>query len=129
MLAVSILPIALKEKKSSLILDFEKRYEKLGFLALASQIVSGLWLAWYLLGTPSHWFVSSPVTHALWVKFTLLALTGGLAVNARTRVIPHLNDNNISKLAVRIRLVTLTAVLFVLAGVTIRFRGYPVFAQ
>ena len=55
------------------------------------------------------------------------ALTLALAIHARFRVISKLSDDTLSTLAWHIRLVTLAAVLFVLAGASIRFGGYPAF--
>jgi hypothetical protein len=63
------------------------------------------------------------------VKLALLGATVGLALHARFRVIPALSDSTLPILAWHIRLVTLAAVLFVLAGVSIRFGGYPVFER
>lgn len=126
-LALSVLPKALRERRASLVADFEQRFEVLGLTALAVQVVSGLWLAHHLLGSPANWFKGNPTAHVVQLKLGLLALTGGLAINARTRVIPRLTDDTLPTLAWHIRLVTLSAVLFVLSGVMIRFAGYPVF--
>ena len=57
----------------------------------------------------------------------LLAVTAALALHARFRVIPKLSDATLPALAWHIRIVTLAAVLFVLAGVSVRFGGYPAF--
>lgn len=59
----------------------------------------------------------------------LLAVTVGLAVHARFRVITSLSDATLPTLAWHIRIVTLAAVLFVLAGASLRFGGYPVFER
>jgi hypothetical protein len=61
------------------------------------------------------------------VKLGLLALTVALAVDARLRVIPRLSDETLPVLAWHIRVVTAAAVLFVLAGASIRLGGYPLF--
>jgi hypothetical protein len=44
-------------------------------------------------------------------------------------VIPKLSDATLPTLAWHIRVVTVAAVLFVLAGASIRLGGYPVFAR
>ena len=53
-LALSILPSALKEKNAEIILEFEKRFEKVGLPALGTQLLTGLWLAYHILGMPNH---------------------------------------------------------------------------
>jgi len=126
-LAVGVLPEALRRRDASIVADFERRFERLGLLALGVQIATGLWLAHHLLGAPGEWFASEPVARVVQVKLALLVLTVGLAVHARLRVIPRLTDETLPTLAWHIRLVTLAAVLFVMAGASVRFGGYPVF--
>lgn len=126
-LAFTIVPRALREGRAAIVSEFEQRYERIGLPALSVQVVTGLWLADHLLGGPGNWFDGNPVARVVQVKLGLLALTVGLAVHARFRVIPKLSDETLLTLAWHIRLVTLAAVLFVLAGASIRFGGYPVF--
>jgi putative copper export protein len=126
-LALTILPRALREQRSAAVSDFEHSFERIGIPALAVQVVSGMWLAHHLLGSPGNWFDDSPVAHVVQVKLGLLALTVGLAIHARLRVIPRLSDMTLPTLAWHIRIVTISAVLFVLAGASIRFGGYPAF--
>lgn len=128
-LAVTILPTALKQQRAAIVSEFEQRFERIGIPALALQIVTGLWLAHHLLGSLDHWFDSSPVAHIVQLKLGLLAITVGLAVHARLRVIPKLSDATLPSLAWHIRVVTIAAVLLVLAGASIRFGGYPVFER
>lgn len=129
MLASTILPDALRQESAATVSEFERRFERIGLPALAVQIVTGLWLAHHLLGSPDHWFESNPIARAVQVKLGLLAVTIGLAVHARLRVIPKLSDANLPVLAWHIRIVTFAAVLFVLAGASIRFGGYPIFER
>ena len=63
------------------------------------------------------------------VKWGLLVFTLALAAHARLRVLPKLSNATLRSLAWHIRLVTIAAVLFVLAGVSIRFGGYPLFER
>lgn len=126
-LAVTVLPRALRAKSAAIILDFERGYERLGMPALAVQIVTGLWLAYRLLGTPSHWFAAGPQAHVVQLKLLFLAATAGLAVHAKTRVIPRLRDDNLPVLGAHIVGVTILGVLFTLAGASLRLGGYPVF--
>lgn len=128
-LALTILPNALRQQRAAIVSEFEQRFERIGLPALAIQIVTGLWLAHHLLGSPDRWFESNPVARVVQVKLGLLAVTIGLAVHARFRVIPKLSDATLPTLAWHIRIVTLASVLFVLAGVSIRVGGYPVFER
>ena len=128
-LAVTILPDALRRQRAATVSEFEQRFERIGLPALAVQIVTGLWLAEHLLGSPDHWFESNAVARTVQLKLGLLVVTLGLAVHARLRVIPNLSDATLPTLAWHIRIVTLAAVLFVLAGASIRFGGYPVFER
>ena len=126
-LALTILPRALRERRAAAVSEFEQRFERVGLPALGAQIVTGLWLAERLLGPPGNWFTDGPIARGVQVKLALLALTLGLAVHARFRVIPKLADDTLPTLAWHIRIVTLAAVLFVLAGASIRLGGYPAF--
>lgn len=128
-LALTVLPGALRQRRAAAVSEFEQRFERIGLPALGVQIASGLWLADHLLGSPDHWFEGGPVARTVQVKLGLLALTVALAAHARFRVIPRLSDDTLPTLAWHIRIVTAAAVLFVLAGVSIRFGGYPAFER
>jgi putative copper export protein len=126
-LATTVLPRALRQKRASLLTDFEQGYERVGMPALAVQIVTGLWLAHRLLGTPANWMSSAPLAHVIHVKLLCLAGTAALAIHAKTRVIPRLNDDNLPVMAWHIAGVTGFSVLFVLAGASARLGGFPFF--
>lgn len=126
-LAVTILPRALRDHHAARVSEFEQSFERIGLPALATQILTGLWLAHHLLGAPGNWFENNPIAHVVQIKLGLLALTLGLAVHARFRVLPTLSDDTLPTLAWHIRIVTVVAVLLVLAGASIRFGGYPAF--
>jgi putative copper export protein len=122
-LAVAVLPRALREGRARIVLDFEHGYERIGLPALATQVLSGLWLAHLRLGAVGNWFESNPLAHVFQLKLALLAGTVGLALHARLRVIPRLRDETLPVLAWHIVAVTLLAVLFTLAGVSFRVGG------
>ena len=126
-LALAVLPEALRDRRAATVSAFEQRFEKIGLPALAVQIITGLWLAHHLLGSPGNWLENTPVAHVVQVKLGLLAVTAALALHARFRVIPKLSDATLPALAWHIRIVTLAAVLFALAGASVRFGGYPAF--
>ncbi len=126
-LAVAILPDALRRQSAAPVQAFEARYERIGMTALAVQVLTGLWLVHNLLGGAGNWFGGEAIAHVVQVKLALLAATLALAVHARVRVIPRLTDQTLPVLAWHIRAVTTAAVLLVLAGASVRFGGYPVF--
>lgn len=126
-LATTVLPRALRAKRASILTDFEQGYERVGMPALAVQIVTGLWLAHRLLGTPENWLGDAPLARIVQVKLLCLAGTAALAIHAKTRVIPRLNDGNLPMMAWHIAGVTVFSVLFVLAGASARLGGFPFF--
>jgi putative copper export protein len=128
-LALTILPRALELERATIVTEFEQRFERIGLPALAVQVLTGLWLAEHLLGSPEHWLEGSPIARVVQVKLGLLVFTLALAAHARLRVLPKLSNATLRSLAWHIRLVTIAAVLFVLAGVSIRFGGYPLFER
>lgn len=126
-LATTVLPRALRQKRAAILTDFEQGYERIGMPALVVQIVTGLWLAHRLLGSPANWFSDAPLAHVVHVKLLCLAGTAALALHAKTRVIPRLNDDNLPVMAWHIAGVTVFSVLFVLAGASARLGGFPFF--
>lgn len=127
-LAVRILPRALREKKAALIHDFERAYERVGMPALVLQVLSGLALAHRLLGGSwAAWSGDTSVARLVQAKFLFLALTVVLALHAKLRVIPRLRDDNLPVMGAHIIGVTVLAVLFTLAGASLRLGGYPFF--
>ncbi len=120
-LAVSVLPKALKEKNNSFLLQFESGYEKIGIPALLVQIITGVWLAYRFIPDFSQWFnFDNPVSRLISAKLFLLAVTSALAADARLRVMPKLTEKNLNLLAWHIIPVTIVSVLFVLVGVSFR---------
>lgn len=126
-LATTVLPRALRAKRASILTDFEQGYERVGMPALAVQIVTGLWLAHRLLGSPANWLSDAPLAHIVHVKLLCLAGTAALAIHAKTRVIPRLSDDNLLVMAWHIAGVTVFSILFVLAGASARLGGFPFF--
>lgn len=123
-LAITVLPRALRAKDPSIVQQFEGGYEKLGMPALVLQLLTGLWLAYRLLPDPAAWFAfGSPAAAHIFAKLFLLLLTLALALHARLRVMPRLTPERLPTLALHIGLVTLLSVLFVAVGVSIRTGG------
>ncbi len=120
-LSVVTLPQVWRKKSPQKLLSFESRYEKIGMPALIVQIITGLYLSHRMIPDTAGWFdLSNPLARGLAVKFTLLALTLGLAIDARLRVIPRLTEANLKSMVWHIVPVTLLSILFVFAGVSFR---------
>ncbi len=123
-LSFCILPVALRERSPTYIRTFEQRFEKIGIPALAIQIATGLYMAFQLQPDAGHWFgFGNLVSQTLTLKFSFLAATALLAVDARLRIIPHLTEHNLKSLAWHVIPVTVISVLFVLVGVSFRTGG------
>lgn len=123
-LALGILPGALRSRNVDAVRQFEEKYERIGIPALLVQALTGLRLAYLFLPDWSQWlsFESRVSTHIA-LKLTLLGLTLILAMHARFRLIPQLGEHNLRFLASHIIAVTILAVLFVLVGVSMRIGG------
>jgi putative copper export protein len=120
-LAVTILPAALKQRDVTQLARFEASYERIGMPALIVQVASGFWLAWQRVPGVSGWFdFADPLARPIAVKLILLLLTIALALDARLRVIPKLSADNLPDLAWHVVPVTVIAVLFVATGLSFR---------
>jgi putative copper export protein len=120
-LAMAIMPRALKEKSPSDLLRFEVGYERIGIPALIIQVVTGVWLSYRLVPDVSQWIAfDNPVSNLISAKLCLLLVTLALAVDARLRIIPKLSADNLSALAWHIVPITAVSVLFVVVGVSFR---------
>ena len=123
-LDLGVLPRALREQSAQRIRDFEELFEPLGLTALAIQVVTGLWMGWtYLPGAQGLFQANNPIGILVGTKLVLLASTAALAIHARLRLIPQLNDSNLNRLAWHIRGITALAIAFVVVGALIRLGG------
>lgn len=122
-LALSVLPAALRNRDTATVRAYEQAFERVGLPALATQIATGLWLA--LRAAPmDHWIdLSDPVGRTIGLKLALLAATAALALHARLSLIPTLSARTLPALALHIVAVALLSALFVVAGAAIRFGG------
>lgn len=124
-LAVSVLPRALRAGSPQILTDFEAGFERIGIPALLVQVASGLWLAYAVAPDWRAWFAfDDAVSGAVAVKLILLAMTAGLALNARFRVIPNLSAETLPLMGWHIRAVTLFSILFVMTGAFISTGGW-----
>jgi putative copper export protein len=123
-LDLGVLPNALRQRSAASISSFEETFEPLGLTALAIQVLTGLWMGWiYLPGFQGLLSPANPIGMLVGVKLLLLAGTVALALHARLRLIPNLNDDNLSGLAWHIRSITALAIAFVVVGALIRLGG------
>lgn len=120
-LSVVVLPGVLSDRAPDKLLRFETAFEKIGMPALLVQVVTGVLLAKRLIPDFAGWFdFSNPVAHVVVTKLVLLALTVALALDARLRVLPNLDQRGLTDMAWHIVPVTVLSVLFVAAGVSFR---------
>ncbi len=119
-LAMGILPAVLRNKDLDLLQSFEGRYEKIGMPALLILVISGIYMALYYLPFGQWFDFGNHLSRHISLKLILLAVTIGLAVHARLRLIPQLSTANLGLLAVHIIAITVVAVLFVVTGLSIR---------
>ena len=121
-LALGILPGALRRRDVQAIRNFEQIFEKIGLPALLLQVVTGLWLASLWL-PHALWLGDSPQAALIQTKLGLLALTAALGVHARLVLIPRLSAERLPALGWHIALITLSALAFAWVGSGFRFGG------
>ena len=93
-LATTLLPRALRNRDPSIILDFEKGFERIGLPSLLLQVVTGLLLAYRWLPEIGAWFsLDSNASIYVAAKLSLLTATLGLALNARWKNENHHQNN------------------------------------
>ena len=120
-LATVVLPKVLKERSPEMLHNFESAYERIGIPALIVQVVTGFWLAHQLVPDVGEWFdLENSVSRPIAAKIVLLVITILFALDARLRLIPNLNRDNLTAMAWHIVPVTIVSVLFVLVGVSFR---------
>jgi putative copper export protein len=123
-LAVTVLPQALKNREPDRIRQFEEYFEGFGLSALLLQVITGLGLTWlYFPGFRNFWAFDSFLSVYIGIKLVLLLLTLILAIHSRFFIIPNLSKDTLNSLALHIVAVTTLAVLFVILGAGIRLGG------
>lgn len=120
-LAVTVLPSAVKNRDPDRIHTFEEHFEGFGLAALLLQTITGVWLTWiYFPGFQNFLAFQSYLSIYIVIKLFLLLSTLALALYARFFIIPKLTQETLNELAFHIIGVTTLAVLFVVMGVGIR---------
>lgn len=124
-LALAILPGALRDRSVSALMAFESRFERVGIPALIVQVATGVWLASYWLADAGEAFTGATAAGTLvGLKLLLLLATAAFAVDARLRLIPRLTPARLPALAWHVWPVTVLSVLFVIVGVGFRTGGF-----
>lgn len=123
-LSITILPDVLKKKDPDILLDFERKYEKIGLPALLLMVISGVWMSYQFGIGFSNWFhFSSPVETVISLKLVLLLITVLFAISANFFVIPNLTAKTLPLMAFHILSVTIIGVLMLLLGSFVRYGG------
>jgi putative copper export protein len=119
-LAVTILPKALKLKDPEIISTFESMFERIGIPSLIIQVVTGIRLAIIFMPIGEWFDFSNSISTLISIKIILLLLTVMLAIHARFFIIPNLDADKLSMLGWHIAGVTIIAVLMLLTGLNFR---------
>lgn len=119
-LAVTVLPRALAHRDPRILRAFEEPFERIGIPALLVQVLTGVWLAGQLAPVTRWLAFGSALEGRIGVKLLLLGMTVALALHARLRLIPRLDDSRLGFLAVHIVIVTALGVALVVVGVSFR---------
>ena len=120
-LSLGFLPEALRRRDPEVIRRFESKFERIGIPALLVQVATGPLLAYRLIPDVSRWFnLENVVAAHISSKLFLLLATVLLAVHARLRIIPNLDESRLRVLAAHIIAVTVIAVLLLVTGVSFR---------
>ncbi len=123
-LALGILPQALREGSTKRILEFEARFKMLGHSALGIQLLTGIELARRLQPKMGEWFsFGSPLDRTIFAKLVVLGLTLLLAIHMKKKVMPTAGDDP-KKLATHIRVVTVLALLLLVLGASFKTRMF-----
>ncbi|MFC5048457.1 CopD family protein [Aquimarina hainanensis] len=119
-LALTFLPKALRNNDFKIIESFETRYERIGIPSLFILVITGIYMTTiYAPDLFTFDFENHFIKHIL-IKLGLLLCTICLALHARFVLIPK---QKLKPLAYHIIAVTITSVLFVLVGFSLRSGG------
>ena len=122
-LATTVLPRALARRDARILRAFEEPFERIGIPALIIQVVTGIWLAGQFVPAWRWLAFGNALEARIGVKLVLLGLTVALALHARLRLIPRLDDSDLRWLAAHIVIVTALAVALVVVGVSFQTGG------
>jgi putative copper export protein len=123
-LSLRILPIAWKKKEIGEIVEFRRKYERIGMPALILLFLTGVIMAYHYNATVTTWFsFASAVEKVVSSKLILLGLTFSLAWSADRFLFPKLTDKDLPKITLFIVTVTTIAVAMLVLGSLVRIGG------
>lgn len=123
-LSIAILPEVLRKQSPEILLNFERKYEKIGIPALIIMVVSGVWMTLNFGVGVSHWFsFSNPIETVVSLKLLLLFTTVLFALSANIFVLPKLSPKLLPVMAFHIISVTLLGVAMLVLGSFVRYGG------
>lgn len=124
-LTFGILPEVLQKKDSEMLLNFERKYEKIGMPALLIMVITGVMMAYDFGQGIGTWFsFSNPLEIVISLKLILLFVTVLFALSANFMVLPNLSPKTLPLMAFHIISVTIFSILFVILGSFIRYGGF-----
>lgn len=123
-LTLGILPEVLRKKSPELLLNFERKYEKIGMPALVIMVITGVWMAYQFGQGISTWFhFSNPIETVISIKLLLLFSTVLFALSANLWVLPKLSAKTLPLMAFHIISVTIIGVCMLILGSFVRYGG------
>ena len=123
-LSIGILPEVLKKKDPEILLNFERKYEKIGIPALLVMVITGVWMSYQFGIKWDNWFhFANPLETAISIKLGFLLVTILFALSANFLVLPKLSAKTLPLMAFHVISVTLLGVGFLLVGSFIRYGG------
>ena len=123
-LAITVLPKALKHREPNIIHSFEENFENFGLFSLLLQTITGIWLTLtYFPKFENFWDFDSFLSIYIGIKLICLLSTIILALHARFFIIPNLSKETLNSLGYHIIGVTILALCFVIFGAGIRVGG------
>ena len=112
------LPEVIRSNDMSSLLNFESKYEIMGKPSLILLIITGFWMGLSYEANPINWFsFENEIYSLLAVKTILLLITLISAIDAHTRIAKKEGIDLVKSTAFHIRVVTIAAVLLLIAGV------------
>lgn len=126
-LALRILPEVLRKKDPEILLNFERKYEKIGMPALLIMVITGIWMAYQMGIDWKQWFhFSNAIETVVSLKLSLLFLTILFALSANIFVLPKLSPQKLPLMAFHIISVTVIGVLMLILGSFVRYGGIQI---
>lgn len=123
-LTLGILPEVLQKRAPEILLNFERKYEKIGMPALLLMIITGVWMAYNMGIDYSKWFhFANGIETVVSIKLSLLLLTILFALSANIFVLPKLSPEKLPLMAFHIISVTFIGVLMLILGSFVRYGG------